>query len=303
MFLFNGSYVPPYVAAAEARSENSIEISFDKEISPASAIKLSNYYIHPEIDPQSRATLTGAALGEGGTSVLVTFEEPLVWDDYYVIGAGGIKDVNGYTILQGADGSEITFMASENTATLLAGFAARRIAGAVEISWELSEMDDGVAFHVLRGETPAPDFIELPREGIASHGLKFTFEDRTVERGSTYRYRIIYDDGTASRTLFETDEITVPALRLSLGQNHPNPFNPLTAISYVLPADGHVRLDVYDVTGRHVKTLVDAYMTKGEHTADWNGLDESGNLASSGVYFYILAAGKQVLTRKMILMR
>jgi hypothetical protein len=303
MFLFNGDYESPSVVNAEARSLHSIEVAFDRELCPASAHLLSNYCLFQQISPGSPLNVTGTIMSENGTSVLVMFDESLIWNQSYVIDAGGIKDVNGYTILHGAPGSEVTFVASENTATLLLGYDVVRTEESIEISWNLSDVDEGVVFHVLRSETPAPAFVELPVQGLTARGLHFTYEDRACEHGTTYRYRIEYSDGMDRRVLFETENITVPALRLTLGQNYPNPFNPATSIKYVTPVDGHARLDVYDVSGRHVRTLIDEFHTKGEHTVEWNGFDGNGNPVVSGVYFYNLLADKRILTRKMVLLR
>lgn len=303
IFLFNGDYEPPSVLAAEARTQNAIEVSFDRELCPASAHLLSNYYIRRQTDPASPLPVTGTSLTGDATSVFVTLGEPLVWDESYIVDAGGIRDVDGYTIMHGAPGSEITFVASENTATLLLGYNVDRLAESIEISWELLEMDAGVDFRVLRAEAPSVEFVELPDQGISVRGLEFVYEDGDLEPGTTYRYRIEFIDGTDRMVLFETEDITVPALRLALHQNVPNPFNPMTSIRYVLPEDGYVRLDVYDVSGRHVRTLVDAFRARGEYTIDWNGIDGQGGPVSSGVYFYRLYAGKHVLNRKMVLLR
>ncbi|HUV37026.1 MAG TPA: T9SS type A sorting domain-containing protein [Patescibacteria group bacterium] len=303
IFLFNGDYEAPNVVGAEARTQHSIELFFDKDLCPASAHLLSNYYISHAGDPDSPLPVTGTLLTGSGTSVLVSLGEDLVWNQSYVVDAGGIKDVNGYTILYEAPGSEITFVASENTATMLLGFAVDRLGESIAISWELAGMDEGICFRVLRAEAPALEFIELPEQDFSVRGLEFVYEDKSPEPGTTYQYRIEYIDGTDRRVLFETGEVTVPALRLMLAQNVPNPFNPMTSIRYVMPENGYVHLEVYDVTGRHIRTLVDEFRTKGTYTVDWNGIDGQGNPASSGVYFYRLFAGKQILNRKMVLLR
>jgi len=74
----------------------------------------------------------------------------------------------------------------------------------------------------------------------------------------------------------------------ALGQNFPNPFNPETRIHYQLPADGFVRLVVYNSGGQVVRRLVDGVRRSGLHVARWNGLDEAGQAAASGTYIYRL---------------
>jgi len=88
-----------------------------------------------------------------------------------------------------------------------------------------------------------------------------------------------------------------------LEQNYPNPFNPITRISFGLSSDGAVLLQVFDVRGALVGTLVDRTLPSGRHTVEWNGTNDSGRPASSGIYFYRLRSGPADITRKMILLR
>jgi hypothetical protein len=95
---------------------------------------------------------------------------------------------------------------------------------------------------------------------------------------------------------------TLPADFL-LAQNYPNPFNPSTRISYDLPVASSVTLQVYDLLGQVVTTLVDATQTAGTHSIEWNGRDKSGQSVASGVYFYRLSTHEFTSTRKMILLK
>jgi len=92
-------------------------------------------------------------------------------------------------------------------------------------------------------------------------------------------------------------------LSLRLGQNVPNPFNPRTAIAFDLPDRCGVTLRVYGVDGRVVATLVDETRGAGAYEVIWNGTDDRGRSAASGVYFYVLEASDLRLTQKMVLMR
>lgn len=96
-----------------------------------------------------------------------------------------------------------------------------------------------------------------------------------------------------------------PELRESfrLEQNYPNPFNPNTTIRYELPASANVLLAVYDVTGKLVRVLDSGLRSKGLNQAEWDGRDDNGVRAASGVYFYRLQAGNLSETRKMVLMK
>ena len=102
---------------------------------------------------------------------------------------------------------------------------------------------------------------------------------------------------------FATGVEDTPPARTTLGQNYPNPFNPTTTITFDLASPGYVRLDVFDVAGRHVATLVDGNKPAGPAEAAWNGRDTTGRPASSGVYFYRLLAGGTSQTKKMVLLK
>lgn len=114
-----------------------------------------------------------------------------------------------------------------------------------------------------------------------------------------------YNDTLAAvtRVPYEpTDAGETPAASF-LAQNFPNPFNPTTTIRYGLAGRSRVRLQVFDVSGRLVRTLVDGDRGAGSHAETWNGEDGGGRQVSSGVYFYRLTAEDLVLTRKMVLLR
>jgi hypothetical protein len=88
-----------------------------------------------------------------------------------------------------------------------------------------------------------------------------------------------------------------------LNGNYPNPFNPTTSISYALSADANVAIDVYNVRGQKVTSLVNKHQTAGYHTVTWDGSDAAGKPVSSGVYFYKMKAGEYSRINKMMLMK
>jgi hypothetical protein len=102
---------------------------------------------------------------------------------------------------------------------------------------------------------------------------------------------------------------TVPG-KYALYQNYPNPFNPVTNIGFRLPVGhagisdfGLVNLDVYDLLGRKIATLVNEKLTPGDYKIQWDGRDDTGKPVVSGVYLYRLQVNEFVQTRKMVLLR
>jgi len=89
----------------------------------------------------------------------------------------------------------------------------------------------------------------------------------------------------------------------SLAQNFPNPFNPSTEISFDLPRSSEVVIDIYDVAGHRVRTLVDESLPAGRHSVFWLGEDERGQRVSSGVYFYRLRADGEQWIKRMTLVK
>ena len=89
--------------------------------------------------------------------------------------------------------------------------------------------------------------------------------------------------------------------KISLDQNFPNPFNPATAFHYTLAESGTIELTITDIIGRKVTTLISGYQRSGNHNLLWTGKDSNGNQVPSGLYFYNLKSGSNIITKKMTL--
>jgi hypothetical protein len=203
-----------------------------------------------------------------------------------------------YVYAQRIDGAGNTVVA-----TLLQSYSAAWNDKGVRIEWTLSEIDEGADFIVSRAAGLSMDFSEIPSGGMTREDLSFSFIDTGCEPGTTYYYRVELASDTGRLLLFETGPVETPPAATTLYQNHPNPFNPSTTIRYQVPERCRVTLDVYSVSGDLVARLYDGYRERGAYTASWNGCDAKGAQMSSGVYLYRLRAGKETLSRKMILLR
>jgi len=119
---------------------------------------------------------------------------------------------------------------------------------------------------------------------------------------SCFRRNLTRTNSALDPTTGSSDNET-PDIITSLGKNYPNPFNPTTMISFSLQNDGFVNLSIYNIKGQLIKTLKSDEMKSGFHFAEWDGKDNSGKTASTGVYFYKLQTSDYVSAKKMIMMK
>ena len=184
---------------------------------------------------------------------------------------------------------------------LFSRFDARPSGANVEVSWLLQSDETMESYTLYRSEGKSTTRVAITNAPVS--GIEGKYVDTSVQAGSTYHYDLLVrtTDGDEFRSPVAT--VSLPAMGLTLHQNAPNPFNPLTTIRYDLPANARVRLSIIDVAGRRVRTLVDEQQTAGSRSAIWNGRDDAGRAVASGVYFYVLDAGKERLTRKLVLLK
>ncbi len=178
----------------------------------------------------------------------------------------------------------------------------------LQLSWDENEENDLWYYAVYRGteETFTPgtgNMLATPTDP--------EYFDGGWEWETGYWYKLsavdIHGNESGYAVLGPTeitgdDMLPVPEASY-LSQNYPNPFNPCTTISFGLKQPSRVMLAVYDAAGRRVKTLLDGDLPAGTYEESWDGRDDSGSIAASGVYFYKLTANDFSKTRKMILLR
>ena len=109
--------------------------------------------------------------------------------------------------------------------------------------------------------------------------------------------------GNQSTVMANDEESPVVPNVFALYQNYPNPFNPVTQITYSIPQQSYIVLEIFDLTGAHVKTLVDGKQNSGLKTVQWDGIDKNGILVGTGVYLYRINSNSFSQTRKMILIK
>jgi hypothetical protein len=260
------------------------------------------------IDKNTGAATFLGTTGFGGATPDLVFDS--AYKLYGVKGGGqgtnnfiAVNQANGAGTLVGPTGvGGMSGMASYipvAVPTAIQSYDAEAGEGSEKLRWTVHTTGtDLVGFRVYRrdsGSFAVVNDVPLARD-VRS------FVDATVTPGKHYVYKLeIVSDGDA---LFSPEiGVQVKALKLELAQCTPNPFNPATTIGFTVPSRTNVTLQVFDVAGRLVTTLVDEPRNAGRYSAMWNGVDATGARVGSGVYFYRLSAGNHSLTRKMVLLK
>jgi hypothetical protein len=179
--------------------------------------------------------------------------------------------------------------------------AVAREAG-VDLTWQIVSDEEIRGFKIYRSGTGGTGNEEVSPPGLIPAPSR-SYTDESARGGATYQYALAVVTADGSELVSLGARVTTLQRPLELHQNAPNPFNPVTAISFTLPARSRVSLAVYDVRGKLVRTLADEMMDEGRHERLWDGRNAAGSPASSGVYFYTMKAGGATLTKKMLLLK
>lgn len=197
---------------------------------------------------------------------------------------------------------DFTLGVSAAVSVLITNFFARPVDQGVELFWEVFADEQILGFKIYRESATGVGGMFL-LDGELLPPLASSYIDTEATPGEEYLYSLFALKNDGSEIVSLTAIVKVPARPMFLRQNYPNPFNPITSIEFHVDVDAGVSLVIYDVTGRHVRTLVDRRMAPGVYLEVWDGMDANGLQAASGMYFYRLTVGKNRLAEKMILLK
>ena len=183
--------------------------------------------------------------------------------------------------------------------------------GTVILSWEQPHdpVHQVMGYNLYKRFNTGP-FVKY--QEIAASDSDLTFVDQISLFGE-YKYYVtakyLNTEGEPTNTVafsfpyVSNDESEVPGLVTKLAQNYPNPFNPTTTISFDLAKAGKVKLNVYNIKGQLVRSLVNEDLYAGSHKVIWNGTDSRNRRVASGIYYYRLETKDFSKTHKMVLMK
>ena len=193
---------------------------------------------------------------------------------------------------------------SAPTPVELSAFTAAPSSSGIQLNWTLTDATQASGFHVHRAIEPHGVYSRLTPSLLPASG-PHQFLDRDVRPGTTYAYRLEAVDRAGDSNFFGpiTARMESTLLQTRLEMSRPNPFGgnvPSTMIAFELERPAHVRLVVYDASGRKVRTLLDEPLAGGPNTASWDGLDDRGQSTAAGLYFFRLDAGTFSQTHRLV---
>ena len=190
-----------------------------------------------------------------------------------------------------------------STAIALAGFEAIGEPDGVRLRWERTDGGNDGGFHVDRSLNAAGPWTRITPELLRGSST-FEFVDRDAEAGVTYAYRLAMVDGEGRETTTGAISASRSApLRFALHRPRPNPARNVSTIPFTLDRAAATSVRIVDVTGRVVRTLASRSLPAGAHSESWDGRDQRGRLAASGVYFAVVRAGDRELRTRLALLR
>ncbi|RJP61095.1 MAG: T9SS C-terminal target domain-containing protein [Ignavibacteriales bacterium] len=182
----------------------------------------------------------------------------------------------------------------------LVAFNAKFAENAVTLNWKTATETNNKGFQVERKVNNSWESIGYVNgNGSTSEVTSYTFIDSKLPFVATVSYRLkqIDLDGTYSYSQVVEVSLQQPT-KYELSQNYPNPFNPSTKISYTIPVDSRVTLQIFSVTGELVRDLVNTNQSAGSYVVDFDASD-----LANGTYIYRITAGTFVQARKMLLIK
>ncbi len=189
------------------------------------------------------------------------------------------------------------------TFIILEGFYGEKKQEGIFLSWTTSYEENCAGFNIYRSVTSDGNFEKI-NDYLITGKTSYSWIDKTSQAGTTLFYKLEELTTNGRKQFHQPISVELPApVSYSLSHNFPNPFNSSTSFKYQIPKTTYVLIEVFNILGKKVKTLIDERKDAGYYTVYWDGVDENGEYVVSGIYFYIISTEKFHATQKMIVVR
>jgi hypothetical protein len=203
----------------------------------------------------------------------------------------------------------VIYFDSSLPVTLLTFEAELNLTGTINISFSTASEINIAGYNIWRSESENEGYnmiasyvnhTNLAARGSSSYGWEYSWQDMNTESNKTYWYKLECVEVSGTKYFYGpvSVEVNIIPREYTLYQNYPNPFNAATHIRYSLPYDEYVVLEIWNLQGQKVATLVDGEQQAGYKIVSWNA-----NSQASGIYFYRLRTSNFVKTKRMQLMK
>lgn len=253
-----------------------------KESWPISVIQIGLAISHDGINWVKYDDASTAGAPFSNSDPVLKIGSPSEWDQHRVWSPAVLATDTGYEMWYAG-------RAGYTTPPQLVGYATSRDG----IAWEKSQNNPVIS------DRPAWGFSYITSSVLEFGGFYHLWFTSFPFANDGQRAQIGYAKSLSDSSAIELE---IPS-RYFLSQNRPNPFNSTTTLQYGLPEPAEVVLVIYNLLGKHVKTLVRVVEEPGLKSVAWDGTDKFGRPASTGVYMYKIQAGGFTQTRKMLLLK
>ena len=194
----------------------------------------------------------------------------------------------------------------------LSSFSAKASFKEVVLKWKTQSELENQGFNLYRRilKTGQEDWSRINvslilGQGNTSESTEYDYIDRDAAVGTKYEYMLESVSYTGVKVQEKIIEVDVPVpTDYTLMGNFPNPFNPITNITFQLPEKSEVSIKIYDVRGNLVsEPALNRTFDAGEHFVTWNATDQFGQHVASGMYVYLFQAGQFQKTGRMVLLK
>ncbi len=226
----------------------------------------------------------------------------VVTGNYYAYAATAIDESGNESTFS----NRIDTTIAATTPVELSLFTAHLNINQVNLVWRTASESNNFGFEIERrvnSETKFKKIGFINGNGTTSEPQEYKFVDENVEKG-TYYYRLKQIDYDAKFEYSSEIKIVVNIPdEYQLFQNYPNPFNPKTTIAYNLAEASHVKITIYDITGREIQKIVDKMQEAGHYEFEWDAKNYQKQSIAGGVYYYKLETPNFTQFRKMLLLK
>jgi hypothetical protein len=299
---------------SDDEEQNLLRVNGANLIDPGLVVDSTNAVASVRFSRSSTNTVAGQAPSGEGLLALFRFKTKVAAPRSITFRAVDWYDVDGIKDECKAENLGEVLFGGGSLPVELSSFHAIYSEARVELQWITESESNSWGFNVYRSLDKDKNYSQINARLIKAAGNStqrriYRFQDNRVEEDITYWYQLQQIDIDGATQFFGPISMStssaishVPQL-FDFYENYPNPFNPSTTLQFDLPSSEHVLMEIFDISGKKVKTLVDEQLSAGSYPVLWDGTNFDNQQVSAGAYFCRIIAGSFQQVNKMMLLK